>query len=170
MRALVVFESTWGGTRTVAEAVGRGIDADATVLEVAEVSSSLPADVDLLVVGGPTHAFSAKRRDARRARQGAEEGHRRRGIREWLDALPFSERLVVATFDTQVLTGTRRAGSAATAVGTEVRRRRHLAGPVATASFYVDDADGRLASGELERAESWGAGLTALRGGPGTAE
>jgi hypothetical protein len=164
MRALVVFESTWGGTRTVAEAVGRGIEADTTVVEVADVPGSLPADIDLLVVGGPTHAFSLSRRDTRRVRQGADEGHRRRGIREWLDALPVSERLVVASFDTQVLKVTRRSAPPVRVAGTHVRRR-HLAGLVATESFYVDDADGRLATGELERAESWGSELTALRRG-----
>jgi hypothetical protein len=164
MHVLVVFESMWGNTRAVAEAVRRGMDEEAEVIDVEQAPSSLPADVDLLVVGGPTHAFSmsrpATRHDA--VQRGASEGHETRGIREWLDAMPPSGRIDVATFDTRVLKMKKLPGSAAKAAGKDIRRH-HLGDLVATESFYVDDTEGPLAEGELARAEAWGAELAALR-------
>ena len=64
MRALVVVESMWGNTRAVAEAVARGLGGDPTVIDVDQAPSTLPTNVGLLVVGGPTHALSMSRRSS----------------------------------------------------------------------------------------------------------
>src|SRR4051794_9768742 len=103
MKVLVVYESMWGNTGQVAEAVARGLGG-APVHEVTDASTIDLADVDLLVLGGPTHAFSmtreATRRDAHR--QGASFGVEQRGIRELLAELPAGFDVPVATFDTRV--------------------------------------------------------------------
>ena len=60
MRALVVFESMFGNTEKIAGAVARGLQqegVDTGLVEVRSAPRHLPADLDLLVVGGPTHAF-----------------------------------------------------------------------------------------------------------------
>ena len=49
-------------------------------------------------------------------------------------------------------------GSAAKAAGKQVRRH-HLGRLVGTESFYVEDTDGPLAAGELDRARAWGTSL-----------
>jgi hypothetical protein len=164
MHALVVFESMWGNTRAVAEAVGRGIQHDAAVVNVGHAPKRLAADVDLLVVGGPTHAFSMSRPGTRHdaVQRGATEGDGTHGIREWLEAMPSSEGIDVATFDTRVVKMKKLPGSAAKAAGKDVRRH-HLGDLVATESFFVEDASGPLVEGELARAESWGAELAAHR-------
>jgi flavodoxin len=60
MTALVVHESHWGNTRAVAEAIADGLnDSDggpAEVVDVGSAPSPLPDGVDLVVLGGPTHA------------------------------------------------------------------------------------------------------------------
>jgi hypothetical protein len=162
MGALVVFESMWGNTRTVAEAVARGLGEETVIVNVDQTPSRLPADIHLLVLGGPTHAFSMSRATTRHdaVERGATEGQETSGIREWLDAVPPSDRLDVATFDTRVAKVRRLPGSAAKAAGKEVRRH-HLGRLVASESFYVDDTEGPLLPGELERAEAWGAALAA---------
>ena len=102
MRALVVVESSFGNTRAVAEAVAEGLG-DAEVRSVETAPDEL-AGIDLLVVGGPTHAFGMSR-DGTRAeaiRQGAPGEPGRPGIREWLATLKPPEGLAVATFDTRV--------------------------------------------------------------------
>src|SRR5690606_14826892 len=63
MRALVAFESMFGNTGLIAEAIADGLARHGEV-ETAEVGTApvlLPAEVDLLVVGGPTHAFGMSR-------------------------------------------------------------------------------------------------------------
>jgi hypothetical protein len=162
MSILVVYESMWGNTRAVAEAVARGMgsDADVHLVEVSDAPDQLPDDVRMLVVGGPTHAFSMTRETTRAdaVRQGAAAEHAGRGIREWLDALPAEDGLDVATFDTRITKVRRLPGSAARAAGKQVRRH-HVGRLVDTESFYVDDTDGPLHAGELDRAEAWGTTL-----------
>jgi hypothetical protein len=163
MNALVVFESMWGNTRAVAEAVALGLGDATVVVNVDQAPATLPADVNLLVVGGPTHAFSMSRTTTRHeaVERGATEGNETRGIREWLEALPESDPVDVATFDTRVAKVRKLPGSAAKAAGKQVRRDR-LGRLVGSESFYVGDTEGPLLPGELERAEAWGARLTDL--------
>lgn len=160
MSTMVVFESLWGNTRALAEAVAEGIGDAVTLVDVGEAPVPVPDDVDLVVVGGPTHAFSMSRASTRHDAEGkgAPAGHAERGIREWLDALPASDHVDVATFDSRVGTVRHLPGSAARAAGREVRRH-HLGRLVATERFYVDDMAGPLLDGELDRARAWGQSL-----------
>jgi flavodoxin len=162
MSTLVVYESMWGNTRTVAEAVAAAIGPEVRAVHVSEAPAPVPSDVDLLVVGGPTHAFSLSRPSTRRdaMAKGAPDGPTEPGLREWLAGLEASDHLEVATFDTRVGSVRHLPGSAAKAAGKEVRRH-HLGRLIATASFYVDDMAGPLLPGELERARAWGQGLAA---------
>lgn len=160
MKAAVVFESMWGNTEAVARAVAEGLGDRAVLVEVSAAGHDLADDVDLLVIGGPTHAFSMSRQTTRQdaARQGAPAPDVAVGIREWLADLPPSDRRAVATFDTRVTKVRRLPGSAAKKAAGEVRRRR-LGRLLGTESFYVADVAGPLLDGELERARQWGADL-----------
>lgn len=163
MRALVVYESMFGNTEAVARAIGEGIEASmhADVVEVGAAPDTVPADVTLLVVGGPTHAFSMSwpttRRDA--AQRVTAVVSRERGIREWLGGLPGTRSETEATtFDTRVTS--RITGSAARAAS---RRLDRLGYPLVAApvSFRVSDVTGPLIGGELDRAREWGRALGA---------
>ena len=168
MSTLVVYESMWGNTRAVAEAVARGLAEGVTLVEVADAPTPVPDGIDLLVVGGPTHAFSLTRASTRRdaIAKGAAASPGARGLREWLGLLPASDHLDVATFDTRVGSFRHLPGSAARAASKEVRRH-HLGRLVATMSFYVDDMAGPLLDGEVERAHAWGRSLAGRRAGGG---
>ena len=163
MSALVVVESMWGNTRAVAEAVARGLGEDVPVVDVDRAPAELPDDVDLLVVGGPTHAFSMSRSTTRHeaVQRGARGAQEEQGIREWLDQLEPSDHIEVATFDTRVAKVRRLPGSAARSAGKEVRRH-HLGRLIATQSYYVNDMQGPLLDGELDRAQEWGRHLRSL--------
>src|SRR5260221_3795322 len=85
MRAIVVYESLFGRTREVAEAVAEGLRAAApgAAVDCRPVADAGPAvgQVDLLVVGGPTHFLGmSSQRSRRLVRQYQERagGHRPR--------------------------------------------------------------------------------------------
>lgn len=166
MRALIVYESMFGNTRALANAVAEGLAAGATtsVVPVTEAPAVVGPDVDLLVVGGPTHALSLSRPATRAdavAQGAAPVTSVQRGIREWLADVTFAGDVAVAAFDTRV---GHVPGSAARAA---LRRLRRRGGTVVgrTASFAVSATPGPLADGELERARDWGALLAAVVAG-----
>jgi hypothetical protein len=160
---LVVYESMFGATRQVAEAVvdGLGQSARCTLVEVDDAPTVVGEDVDLLVIGAPTHAFGLSTPDTRREAQAKTETpviSRELGVREWLAALVvLSPRTGTAAFDTHVKQRWV-PGSAAHKIA------RHLAdkGIASTArpvSFHVDGITGPLVDGELDRARDWGKAL-----------
>lgn len=159
MNALVVYESMWGNTARVAEAVARGLGG-VPVRDVEDVSAPDLQGLDLVVIGGPTHAFSMTRQGTREDahRQGATHGNDTRGIRELLAELPSDLLIPIATFDTRVAKVKHLPGSAAKAAARDLQHHHH-ARVTARESFYVEDSPGPLLAGELERAEAWGADL-----------
>jgi hypothetical protein len=164
MRALVVYESMFGNTEKVARAIAAGlaVTVDVDVREVGQAPTPLTEPVDLIVAGGPTHAFSLSRQTTRAeaAARGATQGSAAVGLREWLERLaqgPHAERL--AAFDTRVDKVRHLPGSAATKAARLARR--HGYAPAGKESFYVADTEGPLIPGELERAQKWGVRLAA---------
>jgi len=156
-RALVVCESMFGNTRAVAEAIADGLRshvARVDVCTVAEAPSSLDG-IDLVVVGGPTHAFSMSRTATREA--ATEQGSTAPtdiGVREWLGRLARpSTPTYGAAYTTRFRTWY--AGRATRAISNRLRR---LGCPVlATFDATVTGVRGPLAEGELDRARHWGA-------------
>lgn len=161
-KAWVVYESMFGNTREVAEAVAQGATESAEV-EVHEVSAAgaPPPDLDLLVVGAPTHAFGLSRPSTRE--DAATKAHRAvesasLGVREWLEQLPPEATPPrFATFDTRV-DHPRVPGSAAKKAAKRLRKRGASAA-VDPESFWVDGIEGPLLDGELDRARVWGSAV-----------
>jgi hypothetical protein len=165
MKALVVYESMFGNTRLIAEAVAGGLTHwfEAEAVEVGDCPD-IVAYLDLVVVGGPTHAFGMTRPATRQsAADQTEEAlvSPGIGIREWLTRLtPPASQVSAAAFDTRV-DKPRVPGSAAVGAHKKLRRLGfHM--PVAAQSFYVDGTTGPLLEGEYERAHRWGEDLGSL--------
>jgi flavorubredoxin len=165
MRALVVYESMFGNTQSVARAVAEGLQGYLTVdaLEVSAAPTVVPADVNLLVVGGPTHVFGMTRpntrADAMKQAHGGSIISTGSGMREWIEQLAGPRRLAVATFDTRVKVRWM-GGSAAASAAKRLRRRGFDVTP-GKESFYVQGTPGPLADGEVDRAREWGRRLGA---------
>jgi len=163
MHALVVYETIWGNTEQVAREVAAGLGADSVdIVDAASAPPALDDDVDLLVVGGPTHAFSMSTASTREsARQQGAAHIPAAGIREWIDRLSAPARSVpVATFDTRVVSP-RLPGSAAK----KAMKKLVALGfrpAVKPETFGVHGYTGPVADGELERARQWGRTLAAL--------
>ena len=172
MRALVVYESMFGNTRTIAEAIAEGLGGDpgAQVLGVGDAGPSALEHADLLVVGGPTHARGmsrpATRRDApKQVRKpgsdlvlepGADSGP---GVREWLDSLgdlPIQS----AAFDTRISGSQALTGRASKGISKALSRRDSA--PVVPAESFLVDRSGHLLPGERDRAMAWGARIAGM--------
>jgi hypothetical protein len=175
MKAVVVYESVFGNTHAIADAIGRGLasaGAQVTVIPVGAAEAAALEGADLLVTGGPTHAWSLSREMTRTGavRDAREAGHADRldpaadgpGLREWFDLLGEHPGLAAAAFDTRA--EMRISGGAAPGIAKRLRKHgcRMVAVP---AGFYVTGQDGPLKEGEEARAQTWAAGLVAAVGG-----
>ncbi len=170
MRAMVVYESMFGCTEHVAEAVAEGLreggladgppEEGVLVVEVGHAPPLDAVDTELLVVGGPTHAFgmslAGTRADAARQGPVVSTGP---GIREWLGSGELRTGTRVAAFDTHV----RHPDLPGHASHAASRRLRRLGGSVVAHphSFAVEGTVGPLSDGELGRAREWGRSLAA---------
>ena len=113
---------------------------------------------DLLVVGGPTHAFALSRprtRDDAVAR-GGDSGYSSRGLREWLSDIPHQRGTpLAAAFDTRV-SKVRHLPMSAARSAAHLLRQRGFALVARPAGFVVLDVEGPLEQRELEQAIAWG--------------
>ncbi len=159
-RALVVYESVLGNTQAVAKAIAEGLGESrpVTVREVAEAPDTIPPDVGLLVVGGPTHAFGMSRAETRADAEKEAPSQvvsTGRGIREWLESLsPGDGGTPTVTFDTRV-DKPRLPGSAAKKARKQLSHKGFPSFEEPH-SFYVHGKAGPMADDELARARSWG--------------
>jgi len=166
--ALVVFESMFGNTAQAARAIGEGLSGAGVEVDVVDVGAApaeLPAALDLLVVGAPTHAFGLSRASTRAdaVRQGAAPSHQAVGVREWLATLrvPAGTTTSVGVFDTHA-SKVRWLPQAASSTITKLARRHGLRPTGRHLGLVVNDVKGPLADGERERAVDYGRQL-ALR-------
>ena len=164
MRTLIVCESMFGNTRTVAEAVFETVSryGRADLVDVAGAPVAIGADVDLVVVGAPTHALGLSRANTRESavKQGAPADVESVGVREWLATLAQPAGLTGAVaFDTRIARP-RMPGSAARAAGRRLTRLgfQPITKPM---SFWVESTTGPLRPGELARAHRWAEDLAA---------
>jgi flavodoxin I len=156
-KALVLYDSRFGNTEKVAQAIGAALAAkgEVAVVKVADVRPEQLAGIDLLVVGSPT--WGSRPTPA---------------VSRWLKTLP-SQRLKgvrVAGFDTRgdmsqvtsrfVLSLVGFLGFAAAPISARLAKK---GGTVAVPpeGFVVVDREGPLKEGELERAAEWAGRIAA---------
>jgi flavorubredoxin len=160
MDVRIVTESCFGNTRRVAEHVAEGLRSRGATVTLADAAEAAdvpqPGQVDLLLVGAPTHNMGLPKAWSRQ--QATATGGRAAvtGVVEWLDALPRRLGGRAAAFTTVTGTGFF-AGSAAKGIEKELRRRGVEV--VGREAFLVTGRSGPAAEGELDRAQQWGAGL-----------
>ncbi|HVW31347.1 MAG TPA: flavodoxin domain-containing protein [Acidimicrobiia bacterium] len=170
MRAVVVYESMYGHTRVVAEAIGAGLRerCDVAVVPVGQAGADVLDGAELLVVGAPTHVHGLSRPRSRAAAAAAarkpgaafdlEEGAEESGVREWLASLG-TVNVLAAAFDTRSRGPAVFTGRASRGIDRELGR--HGAHLVASPeSFLMAGTD--LGAGEEARARRWGGQLAAV--------
>jgi hypothetical protein len=172
MRTVIVYESMFGNTHAIANAIAEGLrpSGDVQVVPVAEASSDAIGAADLVIVGGPTHIRGMTRERSRESARdrvstpgsalhlddaAIDPGP---GIREWLEALPRrTGRPAAAAFDTRVDVPAILSGRASQGIANGLRT--HGFELVVPPESFLVDKQTALVPGEQQRAVEWGAGL-----------
>jgi flavodoxin len=152
MKAWVVYDSVYGNTEVIAQAIGDALSplAQVEMLRVSQVKPELLAGLDLLIVGSPTQRFRPTP-----------------AVTQLLNGIPGNalKGVRVAAFDTRFTQGKidetpvlaffeRIFGYAARPISDRLKKKGgELVVP--PEGFYVEDLEGPLVEGELERAVSW---------------
>lgn len=140
MNALVIYDSKFGNTLHVAQAIRDGL-ADTYAVSIESVSdvTELPADLSLLLIGGPTHAHGISQ-----------------PMKQFLERLPKDalRDLQVATFDTRFHKPRFIVGAASEGIAKRLRKQGARLVTEAE-SFWVKSGEGPMEPGELARATAW---------------
>ena len=168
MDILVVYESSYGNTHLIADAIGEGLGTAhiVEVLPVAKAAQELVDRADLVVVGGPTHVHGMSRPATRQ--KAAEAAHQPGsplvldpdaegpGLREWFEALrPVKTK--GAAFDTRIDTSAVITGRASKGISKQLRR--HSFHEIADPMSFLVTKETHLAAGQQAAARQWGEDL-----------
>ncbi|MET0934023.1 MAG: flavodoxin domain-containing protein [Mycetocola sp.] len=175
MHALVIYESMFGSTHELANAIAGGLSDtfDVDLVRADDIDPAAIDSSDLLVVGAPTHAHTlstdASRHDATTMTSDAdgdlrvEEPVMTQGLREWLDSLDHVTK-PFAAFDTRSDMPRLLTGASSKRIDRELRKKGAVA-VVAPESFLVTRFAG-LKQGEAERGRQWGEQVARAASGP----
>jgi len=170
MRAVVVYESMFGNTHAIADAIGQGLEPldGVVVVPVVEAGRERLVHADLLVVGGPTHFHGMSRTSTRKWAASTAQKPKNDlvldrdahgpGLRDWLRSLGDG-RTKVAAFDTRFKGPAVLRGRASRAISRELRSHGFEM-VVKPESFFVT-LQNHLGPGEEARAREWGERLAA---------
>jgi hypothetical protein len=170
MKALLAYESLYGNTATIGEAIAASLREHGLEVEAGPVSTmdpALAAEVDLLVVGGPTHVHgltttSTRKTAAEDAKNTFPQPTLEPGLRAWLKTLPDGEGSQAAAFDTRIDKPVLLTGSAARGIARRLKARGYRL--VAPPECFLVSTQTELLAGEVEHAGRWGAEVAAATG------
>jgi len=152
MLTVIVYDTKFGNTAKIAQAIGRGAGTAGSVrvFDTAEASLPLAERPDLLLVGGPTQKRTMSP-----------------GLRGFVDSLAGHgiSGFATVSFDTRYRGSTWLMGSAAAAAAKQLGKAGGR--PVAPPESFFIARGGQLERqglepGELERAEAWGRSVAAV--------
>ena len=142
MNAVVVYFSKFGNTRKIAETIARTLGSEGSVRVICsdQLTSSDLNEVDLVVMGSPTHRMNVPE-----------------AVRSVFETLPrrILHNTPVAAFDTSYKMS--RWLAPFTAAGKLDKKLRKLGGKrvISPETYHVVEREGPLYDGEIERAQVW---------------
>jgi Flavodoxin len=171
MRALVIYESMFGGTRRIAEAIAEGVSSEmpCRVVRAADVVPEDLSQANLVVVGAPTHAHGLPRPSTRKGSADYPRKSEGRltlepgadvapGVREWLSGLGDLG-VSAAAFDTRAKGPRLLTGQAGRAITRSLRA--HGFSVISRPESFLTTKN-QLLPGETDRAVAWGKSLSGL--------
>lgn len=170
MQAVVVYESMFGNTHTIAEEIGAGLSEyfDVAVITASHADRAQIDAADLVVVGAPTHVHGMPRASTRQgaAKQADQAGGGKAlepdalkdGLREWFASVKTERgHGLAAAFDTRLQGPEVFTGRASKGISRELRRQGYEV--IAPPESYLVTKANELCPGERDRARAWGAKL-----------
>jgi len=170
MRAMIIYESMFGNTHAIADALAKGLEPldNVVVVPVGEAGRERLDDADLLVVGGPTHFRGMSRPRTRKwAAATAQKPNndlvldhdaQGPGVSDWLRSLGHGD-TKFAAFDTRFKGPAVLRGRASRAISRKLRK--HGFEMVAKPESFFVTLENHLQPGEEARAQEWGKRLAA---------
>lgn len=159
MKVWIIYDSVFGNTEQVAQAMGKALEAqvDVTVRKVAEVQPEQMPDLDVLIVGSPTRAFSPTPA-VRNLLKGLS-----RGTLEGVTVAAFDTRISLDDVDSRILPPLVKVfGYAAEPIANRLKKKGGMLA-VAPEGFFVAGTEGPMKEGEIERATTWAQRVIAAR-------
>lgn len=152
MKAMVAYDSMYGNTQKIAEAIGNalGPQEEVVAVQVGEVRPEQLAGLALLIVGSPTQKFSPTSATSKFLKSIPKNGLE--GIRVAAFDTRFTESEIGKVRILAFFVGL--FGYAAEPIADRLQKKggELIVPPEA---FYVGNTEGPLLEGELERAASW---------------
>jgi hypothetical protein len=180
MRAVVVYESMFGNTHAIADAIGKGIGQglepvdNVVVVPVVDAGREQLGDADLLVVGAPTHFHGMSRTRTRKWAAATAQKPKNDlvldrdaqgpGVSDWLTSLGHGH-TKFAAFDTRFKGPAVLRGRASRVINRKLRR--HGFEVVAKPESFFVTLQNHLEPDEEVRAQEWGKRLAARVGSNG---
>jgi flavodoxin len=158
MRAIVAYDSVFGNTGQIAQAIGDALRTRGEVetLQVGDVQPGQLADLDLLIVGSPTRQFKATPATTSLLKGIPKDGLA--GVRVAAFDTRFTEdeieKVRILVFFVKIF------GYAAEPIADRLEKKGGEP-VVPPEGFFVTDVEGPLLEGELERAATWARELAA---------
>lgn len=158
MKALVIYDSVFGNTEKIAQAIGNGLGAQAEVrtLAVAQATPEQFHSVDLLVIGSPTRGFRPTEEITNLLKllsKNQLEGQK---------AASFDTRIALETIESSALRFIVKSGGYAANHIAKTLKGKGARLLIAPEGFLVTGEQGPLKDGEMERAAQWAAELFRL--------
>jgi flavodoxin len=161
MKTIILYDSMYGNTQKIAQAIGDGLTGEVKVVRIGEANPSELKTYDLLIVGSPVHG-----------------GRATPELDEFIKQLPANslEGVSVAAFDTRFESehqgvGLRLLMSVIRYAAERIAKALVKKGGTLVAEpegFIVENKEGPLKQGELERATTWAKQLTLAKETPST--
>lgn len=148
MNALVVYDSLYGNTEKVAQAIASAIGSGTKLLPVGKIKASDLKNLKLLIVGSPTHGGKPKQSTSdflKNLTPNSLIG---------VEAAAFDTRLKAKSSNPFMANLLRRNGYASPKIA-RLLRSKGASIVAAPKGFVVREKEGPLRKGELERAREW---------------
>lgn len=153
MKACIIYDSMYGNTQKVAQAIGEGLTGEVKVVRIGEADPSELKTCDLLIIGSPVHG-----------------GRATPALDTFIKQLPanFLAGISVAAFDTRFESEEKGVGlrilmSVIRYAAQRIAKAMEKKGGILIAEpegFIVENKEGPLKEGELERATKWASQLS----------